>query len=138
MFLQSRHPLTFEVKLSSLVIKAVCHFVPYHCTHRSKIYCIIRIFVKEGMLENSCWKDDFIQARMVVSIHRLWCHVPFCTICWRVHFFDSKSIFELTCLEDHIEEGFIVCENKRFVVDPFIGVSYLQLKHHNHSKNKEV
>ena len=51
----------------------------YH-TYSTIVEGIVSCGIKEWNLQNTSGKADFVRGRVIVCIHRLWCHVPVVTI----------------------------------------------------------
>ena len=70
------------VKLTTLVIKAVGHLMANHYTNRTIVKRVVRVHIKEWILQNTRREADFVGSRIVICVHRLWGHKPFIFIYW--------------------------------------------------------
>src|SRR5690606_10604355 len=65
------------IVLATLIVKTMSHFMTDYSTDSSVIYSIISIWIVKWKLENTGWKNDFIETRIVICIHGLRRHHPF-------------------------------------------------------------
>ena len=70
------HQIAFGIELSTLIVKAVRQFVPNYSADTAVVHCIVKLCVVERRLQNARRKIDVVHLRIVIRIHRWWCHLP--------------------------------------------------------------
>ena len=118
------HQIAVGVKLRALIVEAVRHFVTDHRADAAIIKRIVGFRIIERGLQNSGWKNDFVELWVVVSIHRGRRHSPFSFVHWPANF--AEAALELEFSRGHI---IVVvgsaADLQRFIVTPLVGVANL-------------
>mmetsp|Transcript_16420 Transcript_16420/g.24563 ORF Transcript_16420/g.24563 Transcript_16420/m.24563 type:complete len:229 (-) Transcript_16420:859-1545(-) len=120
--------VAFKVKLSTLIIETMSHFMPYNCTNGTEIDSGVCTGIEHGCLKNGSREYNLIETRVVVCVDRLRSHEPLLFICRGIHFLDLSHQIEITRLEHHGQERLILFNHIRRVVNPFIWIPDLNVE----------
>src|SRR5579884_2912108 len=63
------HQVSMRIKLASLIVKTMRHFMSDHRTHCAIVDGVIGVGIEERRLKNASWKHDLVHRRIVIGIH---------------------------------------------------------------------
>src|SRR5579875_2206334 len=70
------HQVSMRIKLASLIVKTMRHFMSDHRTHCAIVDGVIGVGIEERRLKNASWKHDLVHRRIVIGIHGGRRHFP--------------------------------------------------------------
>ena len=118
--------IAFFIKLTALVVEAVCHFVADHDTNRTIVGGIVGSRIKERRLQDAGGEANFVGCGVVVGIDGLRRHVPLVAIDGFVDTAgDFVGMIELGGTTQILKEGEFFVNLQTVVVAPLVGIANL-------------
>src|SRR6266404_1101263 len=112
------------IKLPSLIIKAMRHFVADYRAHASIVECVVSLRIEKRRLQNARGKDYLVNLRIVVGVYRRWRHTPLHSIDRSANLIQVSSFLKRVRSESVVNVGTAIHLQRR-VVAPFIRVANL-------------